>query len=343
MRRKLCFGVLLLCSIIFGLFSSDCSDVSAYSYEDVQYKAVTGASLIYNNGGHLDFVTTQTGGAYWAGSGVNNTSGYNYLSISFSGNMPGRCFILLGIKTQAPLGTYPQTSWGVRSSRYTVVEQSFGEYGMTFVTIYTDGTFSGTIDLTPTGLTANAQSLDIQVSPIYIVTMVKPPTESQISGIATTLNSVFADLDVMNATMTTLNTNATNILYELRSLSSDTERTADAVEEQNEKDDEDRSNIESQSSDIDSGASDSSDDATDTGTSLLGAFSAFITALTSATPSNCNIDMDLGNLDLGVVNLCQLSLPQPFPTIASIMLILFCVPLSISTARKVINLFRSFQ
>lgn len=118
-------------------------------------------------------------------------------------------------------------------------------------------------------------------------------------------------------------------------------KTAD--DEMNEKDDEDRSNLESQSSDTDSASESSSQDAENTGTTLLGAFSAFVTALTSASPSNCNLDMDLGNLDLGVVNLCQLSPPQPIPTIASIFLILFCVPLSIATARKVINLFRSFQ
>lgn len=114
-------------------------------------------------------------------------------------------------------------------------------------------------------------------------------------------------------------------------------------EQMNQKDEEDRTNIESQSSDTDSSAESSSEDAENTGTTLLGAFSAFVTALTNASPSNCNLDMDLGNLDLGVVNLCQLSPPQPIPTIASIFLILFCVPLSIATAKKVINLFRSFQ
>lgn len=115
------------------------------------------------------------------------------------------------------------------------------------------------------------------------------------------------------------------------------------LDEQNKKDEQDRNNLESQSSQTDSDAESSASDAESTGTTLLSAFTSFVNALTNASPSNCNLDMDLGNLDLGVVNLCQLSLPQPLPTIASIMLILFCVPLSISTARKVISLFRSFQ
>lgn len=116
-----------------------------------------------------------------------------------------------------------------------------------------------------------------------------------------------------------------------------------SVDEMNQKDNEDRDNLQTQSSQTDSDAESSASDAESTGTTLLGAFTSFVNALTNASPSNCNLDMDLGNLDLGVVNLCQLSLPQPLPTIASIMLILFCVPLSISTARKVISLFRSFQ
>lgn len=111
----------------------------------------------------------------------------------------------------------------------------------------------------------------------------------------------------------------------------------------NEKDDEDRNNIESQqeSSSYDSG--ESASEATETGTTLLAAFSAFVSALTSATPSNCTLDMDLGNLDMGEVDFCELDPPAGFSALASVFLILFCVPLSIATARKIINLFRSFQ
>lgn len=105
----------------------------------------------------------------------------------------------------------------------------------------------------------------------------------------------------------------------------------------------DRDDIEQQASDVNDAAESSSEDATEAGTTLLAAFSAFVTAITNASPSNCNIDMDLGNLDLGVVNLCQLSLPPALSAIGSILLIAFCVPLSIATATKMIRLFRSFS
>lgn len=118
---------------------------------------------------------------------------------------------------------------------------------------------------------------------------------------------------------------------------------ADELEEQNDKDDQDRSDMSNQQNSVDSGSDSSQQAAESTGTTLLAAFSSFVTAITSARPSNCRIDMDMGNLDLGLVDFCQLSPPPAFQTLSSIFLILFCVPLSFSTARKVISLFRSFQ
>lgn len=93
----------------------------------------------------------------------------------------------------------------------------------------------------------------------------------------------------------------------------------------------------------DSAANSSSSDASASGTTLLAAAQSFVGALTSATPSNCNLDMDLGNLDLGNANLCSISPPPAFQVISSIVLIGFCVPLSIATAKKMVSLFRSFQ
>lgn len=115
------------------------------------------------------------------------------------------------------------------------------------------------------------------------------------------------------------------------------------VQEQIDKDEQDRDNMESQQSDVSDDSDDSQAQAESTGQTLLTAFTGFVSAITSARPTNCNLNMDMGNLNLGNVNLCQLSPPPVFQTIASIFMIAFCVPLSITTARKLINLFRSFQ
>ena len=122
-----------------------------------------------------------------------------------------------------------------------------------------------------------------------------------------------------------------------------TEFTSSGTAQMIERDEQDRQDLENQVSETSSDASSSQSDAQSTGTTLLGAFSGFISALTSATPSTCVMDMDLGNLDMGNVDFCELDPPNGFSAIGSILLILFCVPLSIATARKIISLFRSFQ
>ncbi len=87
----------------------------------------------------------------------------------------------------------------------------------------------------------------------------------------------------------------------------------------------------------------SSQSATTDGQSLLQAFQSFLGALTNASPGNCNINMDTGFIDFGVVNLCSISPPPAFQAISSIVVIGFAIPLSLACARKIIELFRGFQ
>lgn len=121
------------------------------------------------------------------------------------------------------------------------------------------------------------------------------------------------------------------------------QRTNQLLQDQAEQAAQDRQNATSQQTTLDSTAASSGEEAEDAGTTLLAAFSAFVDIFKNASPSNCVINMDLGNLDLGEVDLCTLSPPAPLQAIGSILLIGFCVPLSIATATKMINLFRSFS
>lgn len=120
----------------------------------------------------------------------------------------------------------------------------------------------------------------------------------------------------------------------------ETDAAADAINQQSE---EEKSETNSKVDEGNTASNSSSSEASAQGSTLLSAFQSFIGALTSASPSNCNINMDLGNLDLGNANLCSISPPPAFQVISSIVLIGFCVPLSIATAKKLISLFRSFQ
>lgn len=96
-------------------------------------------------------------------------------------------------------------------------------------------------------------------------------------------------------------------------------------------------------SDASTGSSSSGQQAQNRGSTLLQAFTSFVNAITSASPSNCVINADIGDFEMGNVDLCSLSPPPAVQTISSILLIGFCVPLSLSTARKMISLYRSFQ
>lgn len=90
-------------------------------------------------------------------------------------------------------------------------------------------------------------------------------------------------------------------------------------------------------------ADSSSQQAEQSGSTLLEAVTQFIGALTGSSASNCVINANIGEFEMGNVDLCQLSPPPAFQVISSLMVIGFAVPLSIALAKKMISLFRSFQ
>lgn len=117
----------------------------------------------------------------------------------------------------------------------------------------------------------------------------------------------------------------------------------DQTEQQQQNREDDKQAFDGAQSDATANGGQSSDDAGAAGQTLLQAFSSFIGAITSATPSNCNLPMDTGFINFGTVNLCALSPPPAFQAISSIVVIGFAVPLSLAAAKKMIELFRSFQ
>lgn len=123
--------------------------------------------------------------------------------------------------------------------------------------------------------------------------------------------------------------------------------TSEAIKEQTEQEqknrEQDQQNLDNAQSSADSAGGSSSSDATSAGTTLLAGFSSFTSALANTSASDCKLKMDMGNLNLGDVDLCSLSIPAPLQALSSIILIAFCVPLSLATAKKLIGLFRSFQ
>lgn len=88
---------------------------------------------------------------------------------------------------------------------------------------------------------------------------------------------------------------------------------------------------------------DSSDSATAGTGSLISAIGSAVAAITSASPTNCLINGNMGNLNVGQIDLCANPVPAFVSIIGSLLLVLFIVPLCISLFNRFINLFRSFQ
>lgn len=89
--------------------------------------------------------------------------------------------------------------------------------------------------------------------------------------------------------------------------------------------------------------SDSSSDATSATSSLLNVIGAGIGAITTASPTNCRINGDMGNLDVGTIDLCANPVPAFVAVIGSIIAVLVVLPLVIILFNRFIGIIRSFQ
>lgn len=90
------------------------------------------------------------------------------------------------------------------------------------------------------------------------------------------------------------------------------------------------------------GASSQSDAQTGTA-SLISTIGSAVSAITSASPTNCLINGNMGNFDMGQIDLCSNPVPAFVQIISSLILILITVPLCIVMFNRFIGLFRSFQ
>lgn len=358
MKGKKCFGLLLALFTIFGLSLSVFSDyanaidltqnvsylgslsANTYVYLDM------GSGCTVNNSGTVGFIHNSGSSrcSFWSRLNVLSSTGFN------SDYIVGITVNAYELRDREPINAYLNESGTLQLYSY----DSF-QTELQFI-----GTETQTISETSVLITyyfkfATSGNIYANISNFRFYPRVGI-NANEYATVSTNIQVVA--LSNYNITVNTNNQDVINAIVELKNSNSswlsqinqNIQEVRGAIvnlqnqqSQQNQQDQQDRENIENQQNDVSSSSDNSSNDARTTGTTLLGAFSGFVNALTNARPSNCKINMDLGNLDMGIVDLCQLSPPQPIPTIASIMLILFCVPLSIATARKVISLFRSFQ
>lgn len=77
-------------------------------------------------------------------------------------------------------------------------------------------------------------------------------------------------------------------------------------------------------------------------TNLIGLFGSFVSAVSSASATNCNIVANFGNLNLGTLNLCQDNPPAFIQVIGSIVLIVILVPCAYWLVMRILGEIRSF-
>lgn len=113
---------------------------------------------------------------------------------------------------------------------------------------------------------------------------------------------------------------------------------------QNSHDDDVQEKYEDQAAENEQTANDESSAAQGSATSLLSVVGQFIGVLTSAQPTNCNLNGNLiPHLPLGQLNLCQNSPPAAITILGSLLLIAFVVPLAYHTVKRMLALIGSFQ
>lgn len=120
---------------------------------------------------------------------------------------------------------------------------------------------------------------------------------------------------------------------------------ADAVEDgESAAREDEKDEYEQQAQDNETAINSDSSAAQGAATSLLGVVGQFIGVLTSAQPTNCNLDGSLiPHLNLGNLNLCTYQMPTALTVLGSLVLIAFVVPLAYFTVKRMLALIGSFQ
>lgn len=111
-------------------------------------------------------------------------------------------------------------------------------------------------------------------------------------------------------------------------------------QQQIDQDNQDREDLQNQSDGSQDSAESAADDLNNAKTGLFSVIANFIDIVIHPPASNCVIDADMGNMDLGDIDLCQLSLPPAFAVIGTLLIIGFLIPLGYSVISTILSLLK---
>lgn len=252
--------------------------------------------------------------------------------------------------TIAPLLSVEVTDFG-DSSLYTMLFQSLQNYnGRFYVTVFVPNVAT----VTPQGLTVwrrNSEtnySSDLQNLSSYLVNIQNELKECNGNTICETqylkkwVYDIGVSLSSLLNVVSSLSADISDISDNLANLETDLGDLVNNSDEELETNKTEKENIENQN---ESDIADSTDQKTE---SLMSAFGQFLGVFTSATPSNCNVHVDLGNhfgvaTDFGNLNLCSLSVPVFVPIIGSIFLVVTVFGLTYHLLTRIFSLIREMR
>lgn len=105
-------------------------------------------------------------------------------------------------------------------------------------------------------------------------------------------------------------------------------------------DNQDRQDLQNQVNDSSDTADDLSDDIGNASSSLLTIIGNFVNVIINPPQRDCVINGDMGHMNLGQIDLCQLSLPTSFQIISTLLMIGFIIPFAYSLISTFLSLLK---
>lgn len=209
---------------------------------------------------------------------------------------------------------------------YVPTEFNFNGY------VFFPGGVTGVIDVEPT--VDYIAITDVQAGDISSL-------EADLTTVINNLNTVISNQNIIGDELRTIESVMRLIRNGQTTPSQIEAAVSDAIQSERESE---QTQYEDQAEENEQTVEDNSSAAQSTATTLLGVVGQFISVLTSAQPTNCNLNGDLiPHLPLGNLNLCQNSPPAAITALGSLLLIAFVVPLAYHTVKRMLALIGSFQ
>lgn len=121
---------------------------------------------------------------------------------------------------------------------------------------------------------------------------------------------------------------------------SEVQVTNDLLQQQIDRDNQDRDDISQSKDDADATAEDLSQDIDNASSSLLTIIGNFVNVIINPPQRDCVIDGDMGHMNLGQIDLCELSLPPSFQVISTLLMIGFIIPFAYSLISTFLSLLK---